>query len=86
MTIDATLSPADISYPTDIKLLNKARLHKEKIIDILYKFLKHQIPKDPRTYRKTARKDYLFIAKQKLPSRNKRRQAIKKNCNILKET
>jgi len=75
---DATCAPADISYPTDIGLLNEARVHTEKIIDILYKFLKGQIPKKPRTYRNQARKDYLLTAKQKRPSRNKRRQAIKK--------
>ena len=43
--VDATCAPADISYPTDIGLLNEARVHTEKIIDILYKFLKGQIPK-----------------------------------------
>jgi IS5 family transposase len=67
-----------------IGLLNQARVHTEKIIDILYKSLKVQIPKKPRTYRKTARKDYLLIAKQKRPSRNKRRQAIKKQLQYIK--
>jgi IS5 family transposase len=45
LIVDATCAPADISYPTDIGLLNEARVHTEKIIDILYKFLKGQIPK-----------------------------------------
>jgi len=45
LIVDATCTPADISYPTDIGLLNEARVHTEKIIDILYKFLKGQIPK-----------------------------------------
>jgi hypothetical protein len=84
LIVDATCAPADISYPTDIGLLNQARVHTEKIIDILYKSLKVQIPKKPRTYRKTARKDYLLIAKQKRPSRNKRRQAIKKQLQYIK--
>ena len=52
--------------------------------DILYKFLKGQIPKKPRTYRNQARKDYLLTAKQKRPSRNKRRQAIKKQLQYIK--
>ena len=64
---------ADISYPTDLGLLNEARVHPEKIIDILYKQLKGQIHKKPRTYRNVARKDYLLIAKQRKPSRNKKR-------------
>ncbi|MEG4275857.1 MULTISPECIES: IS5 family transposase, partial [unclassified Microcoleus] len=84
LIIDATCAPADISYPTDIGLLNQGRVHTEKIIDILYKSLKGQIAKKPRTYRKKARKDYLFIAKQKRISRNKRRQGIKKQLQYIK--
>jgi len=37
LIVDATCAPADISYPTDLGLLNGARVHTEKIIDILYK-------------------------------------------------
>ena len=56
------VSSADISYPTDLGLLNQARVHTEKIIDILYKSLKVKIKEKPRTYRKIARKDYLAVA------------------------
>ena len=84
LIIDATCAPADISYPTDLGLLNRARVHTEKIIDILYKQLKCQIPKKPRTYRNLARKDYLLIAKQRRPSRKKKRQAIKKKLQYIK--
>ncbi len=49
LIIDATCAPADISYPTDLGLLNLARVHTEKIIDILYKSVKGQIKKKPRT-------------------------------------
>jgi hypothetical protein len=62
-------------YPTDLGLLNRARVHTERIIDILYKSLKVKINKKPRTYRKLARKAYLAVAcattthaKQKNPS------------------
>ena len=79
-----TCAPADISYPTDLGILNWARVPTEKIIDILYKQLKGQIPKKPRTYRNVARKDYLLIAKQRRPSRNKKRQAIKKQLQYIK--
>ena len=41
LIIDATCAPADISYPTDLGLLNRARVHTEKIIDILYKQIKN---------------------------------------------
>jgi hypothetical protein len=84
LIIDATCAPADISYPTDLGLLNRARVHTEKILDILYKQLKGQITKKPRTYRNLARKDYLLIAKQRRPSRNKKRQAIKKQLQYIK--
>ncbi len=37
--MQAALS-VDITYPTDLGLLNKARVPTEKIIDILYKQIK----------------------------------------------
>jgi len=76
--------PPTHRYPTDLGLLNGARVHTEKIIDILYKPLKSQIKNKPRTYRNQARKDYLLIAKQKRPTRNKQRQAIKKQLQYIK--
>ena len=84
LIIDATCAPADISYPTDLGLLNLARVHTEKIIDILYNSLKLKINKKPRTYRKIARIDYLAVAKQRRPKRNKKIQAIKKQLQYLK--
>jgi hypothetical protein len=84
LIIDATCAPADISYPTDLGLLNGARVHTEKIIDILYKQIKEKTHKKPRTYRNLARKDYLAVAKQRRPTRKKRRQAIKKQLQYIK--
>ncbi len=84
LIIDATCAPADISYPTDLGLLNRARVHTEKILYILYKQVKEKIHKKPRTYRNLARKDYLLIAKQRRLTRNKRRQAIKKQLQYIK--
>ena len=65
LIIDATCAPADISYPTDLNLLNQARIKTEKIIDILYKLIKKKFDKKPITYRQTARKEYLKVAKKK---------------------
>ncbi len=84
LILDATCAPAEITYPTDLGLLNKARVHTEKIIDILYKQIKDQTCKKPITYRNLARKDYLLIAKQRRQSRNKKRQAIKKQLQYIK--
>jgi len=84
LIVDATSAPADISYPTDLGLLNGARVHTEKILEILYKQIKEKNHKKPRTYRNIARRDYLAIAKQRRPAPNKRRQAIKKQLQYIK--
>jgi len=64
LIVDATCTPADIRFPTDLSLLNEAREKTELIIDKLYKRVKGKIKK-PRTYRKKARKDFLKIAKNR---------------------
>ena len=37
LLMDATCAPADINFPTDLKLLNTAREKSEQIIDVLHK-------------------------------------------------
>jgi hypothetical protein len=59
LILDATCAPGDISYPTDLELLNQARKQTERIIDLLYEQIKGTLEKKPRTYREIARKDYL---------------------------
>lgn len=83
LLIDATVAPADIKYPTDVELLNQARKTTELILDILYKSLKGQLAKKPRTHRKLARKEYLKFAKKRRPSRKERRNAVKKQLQYL---
>jgi transposase, IS5 family len=61
---DATVAPQNITYPTDLKLLNAARVKSEELIDKLYHSKLHGSPK-PRTYRQMARKDFLNTAKKK---------------------
>jgi len=73
--LDATCAPADISYPTDLELLNQARKHTEQIIDSLYEQIKGQLEKKTRTYRDIARRDYLEVAK--------RRTSFKRESNQL---
>ena len=63
LLVDATCTPADITFPTDLKLLNTAREKSEEIIDILHKPLKGK--QQPLTYRKVARKAFLAAAKSK---------------------
>lgn len=61
---DATVAPQNITYPTDLKLLNAARKKSEELIDILYSRELHGQTK-VRTYRENARKDFLNTAKKK---------------------
>jgi transposase, IS5 family len=84
LILDASCAPADISYPTDLGLLNQARIQTEKIIDCLYKTAKEKVKTKPRTYRQTARKEYLKVTKQRRPSRNQKRKAIKKQLQYIK--
>ena len=83
LILDATVAPADIRYPTDVSLLNEAREKSEEIIDTLYQKLSEPIKK-PRTYREVARKEYLSLAKQKKPQKNKLRKGIRKQLECLK--
>lgn len=83
LLVDATCTPADITFPTDLKLLNKAREKSEAIIDILHKPLKGRQRK-PRTYRRVARKAFLTAAKSKRLSKTKMRKALRKQLGYLK--
>ncbi len=83
LVIDATCTPADITYPTDLNLLNDAREKTEEIIDEMHKpFVGKR--KKPRTYRTKARKNYLAIVKQTKPSYKKVRNAIGKQLNFVR--
>lgn len=82
--LDATVTPADIKYPTDIGLLNQVRKETEKIIDIFHKCRKEKSEKKPKTYRNKARKDYLAVVKKRRISRKERRKAVKKQLQYIK--
>lgn len=84
LILDATCAPGDISYPTDLNLLNQARKQTERIIDLLYEQIKGTLEKKPRTYREIARKDYLEVAKKRRVSQKDRRKAIKKQLQYIK--
>ena len=79
---DATACPQDIAFPTDFGLLNQAREKTELLIDALYQSELHG-HKKPRTYRITARKEYLKLAKNKNKSRKAIRRGIFKQLGYL---
>lgn len=83
LLVDATCTPADITYPTDLKLLNEAREKTQSCIDKLHVPFAGEARK-PRTYREKARKQYLAVAKQKKPGAKKIRKAIGQQLRYLK--
>lgn len=83
LLVDATCTPADITYPTDLKLLNEAREKTEHIIDKLHADLGGTLGK-PRDYRLKARRDFLAVAKARGPGARKIRTAIGKQLRYLK--
>ena len=64
LLMDATVAPQNITFPTDLKLLNAARKKSEELIDLLHSPLLHGKIK-VRTYRQVARKCFLNSAKKK---------------------
>jgi hypothetical protein len=83
LLIDATCVPADITYPTDLKLLNEAREKTEAMIDHMHAWRTMPMKK-PRTYRQKARQAYLRVAKARKPGRRKLRQSIGKQLRYLR--
>ncbi len=82
LLLDATCAPADVTYPTDLNLLNEAREKLENIIDTLHAPMTGQARK-PRTYRKKARRAFLAVAKQRRASGKTIRQAIGKQLRFI---
>ncbi|MGQ1787996.1 IS5 family transposase [Saccharicrinis sp. GN24d3] len=81
LKVDATVADQEITYPTDLKLLNECRENLERIIDLLHN---HSIDKKkPRTYRRVARKDYLAVAKNKKKSSKAIRKGMRKQLQYV---
>ncbi|MPM66535.1 IS5 family transposase ISDha14 [bioreactor metagenome] len=83
LILDATCTPADIKYPTDLGLLNESREKLDEIIDTLHQ-AKDKVTKRPRTYRQKARKAYLSVSKQRNPRKNQLRKGIKQQLQYCK--
>lgn len=84
LILDASCTPADIRYPTDLNLLNQAREATEIIIDVLYEQVQEQLEQKPRTYRQKARQEYLKVAKQRKVKGKTMRKAIGKQLGYLR--
>jgi IS5 family transposase len=82
LIVDATACPQDISYPTDLNLLNDAREKAEELIDVLYQPDRHE--NKPRTYREKARHCYLKTAQKKTKTKKEIRASIRKQLGFLR--
>lgn len=82
LLVDATACPQDIAYPTDLNLLNDARIKSEELIDLLYRC--EMEGAKPRTYREQARKNYLRFAKSKQLNRKQVRKAVAVQLRYLR--
>ena len=86
LLVDATCTPADVKYPTDLGLLNEAREKTEAVVDAFHAVLLRGEPKrkKERTYRRKARKQFLAVAKSKKPGARKVRKAIGQQLGYLR--
>lgn len=83
LMVDASVAPADITYPTDLNLLNESREKLERIIDTLHE-TRRCGKKKPRTYRRNARRDYLRAAKLRKMSAATLRKALGKQLRYVR--
>ena len=85
LLIDATCTPEDMRYPTDLTLLSDAREITEAVIDVLWEHYgrKGKFKDKPRTYRQNARKDYCKVIKSKRPPMQVLRKGIKRQLGYL---
>jgi hypothetical protein len=84
LSIDASCTPTDITYPTDLKLLNEARESSDRILDDLYKQSGGFGICRPRYDRGKARAHFLNIAKQKKPRRRMLKAAVRRQLSYLR--
>jgi len=83
LKIDATVADQYIRYPTDLSLVNEARVKTERIIDELWELMGERLPVKPRTYRKKAHKRYLSQSKKKKASKASLRKTLRYLLNCV---
>ena len=85
LIIDASCAPADIAFPTDLELCDKARRWTERILDSLYdsqgSFDGSGVK--PRTYREVARHRFLNLNKRNRKPQKKIRKELRYQLNCI---
>lgn len=86
LIIDASCTPADIAYPTDLELCDKARRWTESILDHYWAECgpAGESRTKPRTYRKTARRRFLNLNKRKRKSAQKIRKELRYQLGCIR--
>ena len=82
LVLDATVSPADVRYPTDLSLLNECRENVEELIDTVWDKTEKRGHKTSYNRRK-ARKRYLKIAKLRKAKRKAVKQAVSEQLDYV---
>jgi IS5 family transposase len=82
LKLDATVADQYITYPVDVRLLDRARRESEAIIDRMYS-LGIWGNNKPRTYRRKAKQAYINFAKKKSPNRKEIRRCIRQQLNYI---
>lgn len=86
LIIDASCTPADIAYPTDLELCDKARRWTEIILDHYWAECgpAGEGRTKPRTYRKTARRRFLNLNKRRRKSASKIRKELRYQLGCIR--
>ena len=86
LIIDASCTPADIAYPTDLELCDKARKWTEVILDHYWTECgpAGESSTKPRTYRKTARNRFLNLNKRRKKSVGKIRKELRYQLSCIR--
>lgn len=82
LKLDASIADQYITAPNDLKLVNRAREETERLVDVLY--MKGRFDKKPRTYRRTARNEYLAVAKKRNKTKKELRVNLGKQLRYVK--
>ncbi|MFZ5967622.1 MAG: IS5 family transposase [Bacillota bacterium] len=83
LILDATCTPADITYPTDTGLIRKAIEKTEKMIDKIHQRREEKEAK-PRTYRKEAKRVFNAFIKKRKPNKKTIMKCKKQQLRFLK--
>ena len=81
LIVDATCTPADIQFPTDVRLLHEGRRKLEGMMDHLQQG-RHE--KKPKNYRKRANRDYKRFVKNRRPKRSQIRLALRRQLGYVR--